>query len=61
MPTFSELWKQHPNIAGDAPILDKTVYENQCAINLSAALMRCGVVWWGKVMGEGQAQISDPC
>ena len=43
MPTFSELWKQHPNIAGDAPILDKKVYENQCAINLSAAMMRCGI------------------
>ena len=28
---------------GDAPLLDKKVYENQCAINLSAALIRSGI------------------
>lgn len=43
MPTFAQLWAHHPNIKGDGPLLDKAVYENQCAINLSAALMRSGV------------------
>lgn len=43
MPAFSELWKNHPNIKGDAPLLDKKVYENQCAINMSASLMRSGI------------------
>lgn len=43
MPTFSALWSKHPNVKGDTPLLDKTVYENQCAINLSAAWMRAGM------------------
>jgi hypothetical protein len=43
MPAFSTLWRNHPNVKGDGPLLDKTVYENQCAINLGAALMRSGV------------------
>jgi hypothetical protein len=43
MPTFGELWANHPTIKGDAPILDKKVYANQCAISMSAALMRSGV------------------
>lgn len=43
MPTFAALWSNHPNIKGDAPLLDKKTYENQCAINLSAALLRSGV------------------
>lgn len=36
------LWKspQHP---GEAALLDRKVYENQCAINLGAALIRSGV------------------
>ena len=43
MPTFATLWSNHPNVKGDTPLLNKRVYENQCAINLSAALMRSGV------------------
>ncbi|AVS79690.1 hypothetical protein C8244_00245 [Paracidovorax avenae] len=43
MVTFAQLWKNHPNVMGDAPLLDKAVYENQCAINMSAALIRAGV------------------
>ena len=43
MPTFATLWSNHPNVKGDTPLLEKTVYENQCAINLSAALMRTGI------------------
>jgi hypothetical protein len=43
MPTFATLWINHPLIKGDAPLLDKTQYENQCAINLYAALQRSGV------------------
>jgi hypothetical protein len=43
MPAFITLWNNHPNIKGDTPLLDKAVYDNQCAINLSAALMRSGM------------------
>ncbi|MGN7874376.1 T6SS effector amidase Tae4 family protein [Roseateles sp. 22389] len=43
MPTFAELWSNHPTIKGDAPLLDTKVYENQCAINMSASLMRSGI------------------
>jgi hypothetical protein len=43
MPSFAVLWHNHPNVKGDAPLLDKRVYANQCAINVSAALMRSGV------------------
>ena len=43
MPTFAELWASHPTIKGEAPLLDTKVYENQCAINLSASLMRSGI------------------
>lgn len=47
MPAFSTLWGNHPNIKGDAPILDKAVYENQCAINLGAAWLRSGMTFSG--------------
>lgn len=43
MLTFAKLWENHPVIQGDTPLLDTKVYENQCAINVSAALIRCGV------------------
>jgi hypothetical protein len=43
MPSFTSLWHHHPTIQGDAPLLDKKVYANQCAINMSASLMRAGV------------------
>lgn len=43
MPTFQALWNNHPNIKGDTPVLDKAVYANQCAINLSASLIRSDV------------------
>lgn len=47
MPTFATLWNNHPNIQGDAPLLDKKVYENQCAINMSAAWLRSGMILSG--------------
>jgi hypothetical protein len=43
MPTFATLWSNHPNIKGDTPVLDKKVYENQCAINMGAAWLRSGM------------------
>lgn len=43
MPNFQDIWKNHPNVRGDGPLLNKAAYENQCAINFSAALMRTGV------------------
>lgn len=43
MPTFASIWSHHPNVKGEDPLLDKSVYENQCAINLYAALHRAGV------------------
>lgn len=43
MSNFRTLWENHPNVKGDTPILDKNVYANQCAINLSAALLRSGI------------------
>jgi hypothetical protein len=43
MPAFMTLWNNHPTVKGEPPLLDKGVYENQCAINLSAALMRSGI------------------
>lgn len=42
MPTFSQLWTNHPTIMGDAPLLDHKTYPNQCAVNLFAALQRSG-------------------
>ncbi len=42
MPSFSQFWANHPTIKGDAPLLDKKAYPNQCAINLYAALQRSG-------------------
>jgi hypothetical protein len=43
MPMFATVWSNHPNVKGEEPLLDKAVYENQCAINLSAALLRSGM------------------
>lgn len=43
MPIFVTLWSNHPNIKDDTPLLDRKVYENQCAINMSAAWMRSGI------------------
>ncbi|PZN83278.1 MAG: hypothetical protein DM484_04815 [Candidatus Methylumidiphilus alinenensis] len=43
MPAFKTLWSNHPNIKGDTPVLDKKVYENQCAINMGAAWLRSGM------------------
>lgn len=43
MPTFTKLWSTHPNVTREKPLLDTKVYENQCAINLGAALVRSGV------------------
>jgi hypothetical protein len=43
MPSFQTLWDNHPTIKGDAPLLDQKVYANQCAINVSAALIRSKV------------------
>jgi hypothetical protein len=43
MPTFHKLWNNHPNVKGEDPLLDKSQYQNQCAINLYAALQRSGM------------------
>lgn len=43
MPSFATLWNNHPHVKGEGALLDKRVYENQCAINLSAALIRSGI------------------
>lgn len=43
MPNFQTIWNNHPNIKGDKPLLDQKIYANQCAINLSAALIRSQV------------------
>jgi hypothetical protein len=40
---FHTLWNNHPTIKGDSPLLDVATYRNQCAINLSASLIRSGV------------------
>jgi len=42
-PPFQLIWINHPNQTDEPPLLDKRVYENQCAINLSAALIRAGM------------------
>ncbi len=41
--SFAELWKNHPVVTGEPALLDRATYENQCAINLSAALTRSGI------------------
>ena len=43
MTTFATLWSNHPHVTHEVPLLDVRVYENQCAINLSASLLRSGV------------------
>ena len=43
MPTFATLWYNQPVIKGESSLLDRGTYEYQCAVNLSAALMRSGV------------------
>ncbi|SEB00995.1 type VI secretion system amidase effector protein Tae4 [Variovorax sp. YR216] len=40
---FSDLWKNHPHVTGEGPVLDKKVYNDQCAINLAVALIRSGM------------------
>jgi hypothetical protein len=40
---FSNLWENHPKIKGDTPLLDTNIYENQCAINMAACLIRSGI------------------
>lgn len=42
MPTFSQLWANHPTVKGDTPLLDHKAFPNQCAVNLYAALQRSG-------------------
>lgn len=43
MQTFRLLWSNHPNVKGEEPLLDKRQYQDQCAINLYAALQRSGI------------------
>ncbi len=43
MPAFASLWSNHPNIKGSTPLLDKKVYENQCAINMGETWLRSGM------------------
>lgn len=40
---FTYLWKNHPTIKGDGPLLSKASYENQCAVNVHACLARSGI------------------
>lgn len=42
MVSFPELWRNHPKVKGDAPVLNQALYPNQCAINMFAALVRSG-------------------
>jgi hypothetical protein len=39
---FKTLWNNHPTIKGDAPLLNKGTYENQCAVSMHACLERSG-------------------
>lgn len=43
MLSFKKLWASHPTVKGEPPLLDTKTYENQCAINMYAALERAGV------------------
>lgn len=43
MPAFIQIWNNHPNIKGEDALLDKEIYQNQCAVNLYVALQRSGV------------------
>ena len=43
MSRFHQLWKNHPTIKGDGPVLDSTVYKDQCAVNLHVSLERSGI------------------
>jgi hypothetical protein len=43
MPSFAALWSNHPHVKGEPALLDTGVYPDQCAITLSAALLRSGV------------------
>ncbi|AVS62688.1 hypothetical protein C8246_24465 [Paracidovorax avenae] len=42
MAGFQEIWRNHPGVTREKPLLPVATYENQCAVNLSAALMRTG-------------------
>jgi hypothetical protein len=43
MPSFATLWSNHPHVKGEPALLDTGEYPDQCAITLSAALLRSGV------------------
>jgi len=43
MPSFAALWANHPHVKGEGALLDRAVYADQCAINVSAAMMRAGI------------------
>lgn len=43
MTSFETLWKNHPTVTGEGPLLDTRQYPNQCAVKLYAALQRSGV------------------
>lgn len=47
MLSFRKAWANHPTVKGEDALLDTKVYENQCAINLYAALERSGVKFRG--------------
>ncbi|MCX6270779.1 MAG: type VI secretion system amidase effector protein Tae4 [Bacteroidetes bacterium] len=40
---FSVLWSNHPTVKDEAPLLNTKDYTDQCAINLSASLLRSGL------------------
>ena len=39
---FTKFWNNHPTIKGEGPLLSKSSYQNQCAINMHACLKRSG-------------------
>ena len=43
MPTFVQIWNNHPTVKGEEALLDKNIYSNQCAVNLYAALERSDI------------------
>ncbi|GKS82873.1 type VI secretion system amidase effector protein Tae4 [Acidovorax sp. SUPP1855] len=42
MANFQTIWNNHPGVTREKPLLNVATYENQCAVNVAAALMRSG-------------------
>lgn len=41
-PKFLNIWKEHPHVKGNGPLLDENDYPDQCAVNLYEALQTAG-------------------